>query len=418
MIDITFLGQLVATLASLGAFLALVGVMGAAAYVLSTAAMAIERLPGSGALVVRGQTPKQTGFPWSLGTIAGVVSFVFMLATLRVGGGIATFVFAFAFGALARSSVALVSVMGARTGARMASHRARRAKELIEWRAQKAAEANEATRRKLLGEDLSQEVANADAALGKLREALSTLTETRAALAEKLKAAMDSDGNVSLVADMVRMRDDMDVRIDLGQRVLRAAEAAVARLAFAMPVKKLVRRRPMEIKGLDPRLPGDYAARIDAAIAAIDAYAIVIGEIRGDIDKLESERKAVQNAEADESLPVRARREIDAIGGAYRAVRERAELVRLGLRARDGMAQVANAAGEVSARAGGVADERDVNLLLDELARANQTTAEDFIGGDEHVRTLAMALAKGAKALSGGDRASLGEVVEALQSMG
>lgn len=418
MIDITFLGQLVATLASVSAFLALTGVVGAAAYVLSTAATAIERLPGPGALVARGQPLPPRGFSWTLGTITGFVSFVLALATLRIGGGIATFVFAIALGAVARSSVVLVSVLGARMGARMARHRQTRVRELAEWRAQKAAELNEATRKRLQGEDLSTEVARADASLGKLREALTTLVNTRAALADKLKAALDSGGNVSLVADMVRMRDDMDVRIDLGQRVLRAAETAVARLAYAMPVKKLVRRRPMEISGLDPNVPGDYAARIQAAIAAIDAYLLMTDQARAEIAKIEAERPALEHDEGTESLPVRARREVEAIASAYRAVRERADLVRLGLRARDGMARVASAAGEVSVRAEGQTDEREVHLLLDDIARANQTTAEDFIGGDEHVKALATALARGAKALSGDDRASLGEVVDALQSMG
>jgi hypothetical protein len=418
MIDITFLGQLVATLASVGAFIAFTGVLGAAAYVLSTAAVAIERLPGPGALVVRGQTPPERGFPWTLGTIAGLLSFVLALATLQIGGGIATFIFAIVLGALGRSSVVLVSVLGARAGARMARMRATRAKELATWRAQKAAEFNEATRKRLEGDDLSSEVARADEALGKLREALTTLVNTRATLADKLKTSLDSGGNVSLVADMVRMRDDMDVRIDLGQRVLRAAETAVARLAYAMPVKKLVRRRPTEVSGLDPKLPGAYGPRINAAIAAIDAYLGMTDQARTEIYKIEAQRPALEQTEGTETLPSRARREIDAIASAYRAVRERADLVRLGLQAREGMAQVASAAGEVSARAEGQTDEREVHLLLDDIARANQTTAEDFIGGDEHVKALATALARGAKALSGDDRASLGEVVDALQSMG
>jgi len=417
MIDITFLGQLVATLASAGAFVALAGVLGAAAYVLSTAAVAIERLPGPGSLIVRGQTSPPTGFPWTFGTITGTLSFVLALATLRVGGWMATMVFAVVLGALARSSVVLVGVCGARLGARLARGRRARARALVEWRRQKAREAGEEKRKRLLGEDLSAQVANADAALGKLRDALKSLVDTRAALADKLKVALDSGGNVSLVADMVRMRDDMDGRIDLGQRVLGAAEAAVTRLAFAMPVKKLVRRRPMEISGLDPRLPGDYAKRIDSAITAIDAYIVTIANARGEIDKIEAERPGLENAGNGEGLPVKARREIDSIASAYAALRERVDLVRLGLRARDGMAQVTTAAGEVSVRAETQLDERDAHLLLDDIARANQTTAEDFIGGDEHVRALAAALAQGAKALSGNDRASLGEVVEALQSM-
>lgn len=416
MIDITFLGQLVATLASTTAFLAFLGVLGASSYVLSTAALAIEhsRAP----MVVPRPTTRQTGFPWTLGTIAGLLLFVTSLATFRVGGGLATLVFSIALGALARSSVALVGVLGARVGLRLAQGREARAKALIEWRLQKAAELQESNRKRMLGDDLMADVAQADAAVAKLREALGTLVQTRATVADKLKAALDEGGNVSLVADLVRMRDDMDARIDLGQRVLRAAEMAVARLAFGVPVKKIVRRRPMEISGLDPKLPGPYASRIDAAISAIDAFLVIIGQTREEIGIMERQRPVVDVAEGTESFPARARREIDAIASAYRAVRERAELVRLSLRAKDGMAQVVSAAGELSMRADGPPDEREVHLLLDDIARAHQTNATDFLGDDEHVKALATALAQGAKALSGGDRASLGEVVDALQSMG
>jgi hypothetical protein len=418
MIDITFLGELVATLASAGALLALAGVVGASAYVLSMATMAIERLPSSTALVVSRQTPPQTGFPWTLGTISGLLVFVFTLATVRVGGWLPTLVFAIVLGALARSSIALVSVLGARTGLRLARHKVARAKNLANWRAQKAAEFEESTRKRLQGEDLSGQVVQADAALAKLREALAALVNTRAALADKLKAALDAGGNVSLVADMVRMRDDLDMRLDLGQRVFAAAELAVTKLAYSVPLKRLVRQRPSEISGLDPKLPGNYLARLQNALVAMDTYLVVIGQTRSQIKTLETQRPLLSVAEGGESLAARAHREVDVIEAAYRSVRERADLVRLGLQAKDGLAQVATAAGEVSVRAEGQTEEREMNLLLDDIARANQTTAEDFIGGDEHVKELATALARGAKALSGGDRASLGEVVEALQSMG
>jgi len=418
MFDITFLGQLVATLTSINALLALAGVLGASAYVLSTAAMAIERLPGPRALAVREQAPPQTGFPWTVGAIFGLLSFVFVFATVRVGDWLATFIFAAVLGALARSSVALASILGARAGARLARHRADKAKDLALWRVQKAAEFEESKRKRLQGDDLSGQVAQADAALTKLREALAQLVNTRATIADKLKAALDSGGNVSLVADMVRMRDDLDARIDLGQRVLSAAEMAVAKLAYSVPLKKVVRLRPREISGLDPKLPGNYLARIQEALAAMDAYLFVIGQTREEIKFLEKQRPAPSVLEGEDSLATRALREIDTIEAAYRTVRERADLVRLGLQAQDGMARVASAAGEVSQKAEGQTDEREMNLLIDDIARANQTTAEDFIGGDEHVKELAKALAQGVKALSGGDRASLGEVVEALQSMG
>lgn len=417
MFDITFLGQLVATLASVPALLALMGVLGAAAYVLSIATVAIERLPSKGAIVVHRQTNEQQGLSWTLGAIAGLLTFVSALALLRVEGWLTTFLFAALLGILARSFVALTTVLSGRGLARIARYRAARAQELVQWRAQRAAEFQESNRKRLLGEDLSAEVARADQAVGKLREALGALESTRVALADKLKAALDAGGNVSLVADMARMRDDLDVRIDLGKRVLAAAEAAVAKLAYAAPMKRLIRLRPAEISGLDPKIPGNYAARVEAAVSAIDAYLVVIGQTKEEINQMATRRPIVTLADG-ESLPVKARREVEAIESAYKTVRERADLVRLGLHARAGMARVANAAGELSANKEVQTDERDVRLLLDDIARANQTSTDEFIGGDEHVRALAAALARGAKALSGGDSASLGEVVDALQSMG
>lgn len=417
MFDITFIGKLVATIASTGAFLALLGVLGAAAYVLAIATTAIERLPSKGAIVVQGQTNHASSLSWTSGTIVGLLTFVAALAMLRVEGWFATIVFSAALGFLARSFVALTAVLGDRAVERLLRHRAARAQELTQWRAQKAAEFQETNRQRLQGADLSAEVAHGDQAVGKLREGLGALETTRAALADKLKAALNAGGNVSLVADMARMRDDLDVRIDLGKRVLSSAEAAVAKLAYAVPVKRLLRLRPVEISGLDPKIPGNYAKRVESAVEAMDAYLVVIGQTKEEIEQMAVRRPVVEPAEG-ESLPVKARREIEAIESAYKAMRERADLVRLGLRAREGMARVANAAGQVAVPAEGQTDERDVHLLLDDVARANQMATDEFIGGDEHVRALATTLARGAKALSGGDRASLGEVVEALQSMG
>lgn len=417
MIDILFLGKLVATCASTAAFLALLGVVGAAAYVLAIATTAIERLPGKNALVVHHGAAPRSGFSWTLGTVAALLTFVFSLALVRVEGWFATILFSGMLAVLARSSVALAAVLGGRTLARLGHYRATRAQDLVQWREQKAVELQESNRKRLQGEDLSAEVARADQSVGKLREALGALESTRVALADKLKAALDAGGNVSLVADMARMRDDLDVRIDLGKRVLAAAEAAVAKLAYAAPVKRLLRLRPVEISGLDPKVPGNYAKRVESAVGAMDAYLVVIGQTKEEIEQMAVRRPVVEPVEG-ESLSAKARREIEAIESAYKAMRERADLVRLGLRAREGMAHVANAAGQVSVHAEGQTDERDVHLLLDDVARANQMATDDFIGGDEHVRALATTLARGAKALSGGDRASLGEVVEALQSMG
>jgi len=159
MFDITFLGQLVATLTSINALLALAGCLGDSAYAEAPDVWRVERYPVPRALAVREQAPPQTGFPWTVGALFGLFSFVFVFATVRVGDWLATFIFAAVLGALARSSVALASILGARAGARLARHRADKAKDLALWRVQKAAEFEESKRKRLQGDDLSGQVA-------------------------------------------------------------------------------------------------------------------------------------------------------------------------------------------------------------------------------------------------------------------
>jgi len=272
----------------------------------------------------------------------------------------------------------------------------------------------------IAGEDLRAEVAEAERELGRLRAALGTLVNTRAGLAGKSGPEAEA------------LREELSLRIELGERVLAAAEGAAFRLACSAPVRRLVRRRPADLAGLSPQAPGDPEARVGAAIKAVDEYLVEIGEARRELEEAAARRPASMGAEGevvededesedtehDEDPAVRAGREIDAIETAYRAVRERADLARLRLSARAGMAEVASAAGAVSTRARALGlDEKELGLLLSDVARAEDATAVD-VADDEEVRALAGALARGAAALDQDDRASLDELLGALRSLG
>ncbi len=112
-------------------------------------------------------------------------------------------------------------------------------------------------------------------------------------------------------------------------------------------------------------------------------------------------------------------RDVDAIEGAYRALAHRVSVVTMRLSARERMAAVARAAGEVSdkARASGIpADE--LRALLHEMARAEaavRVASPPELDG----RALTEALARGATALGdGGDGAKLDELLRALREVG
>ncbi|HVK65741.1 MAG TPA: hypothetical protein VM694_14765 [Polyangium sp.] len=428
MIEITFLGQLVATIAGALAFVSLLLVLAASAYVLGAAAKGLEGLAAPrGVLpdVVAGRARILRSSAW----ILGVLMFAFVISTSTIGGTAATITFAAALGMLARSGTLALSMLAMRTAAKLEGGRIVQKNALSAARAAQTAALEAKAKKRLAGEDLRGELRAADAALTRLREALGILVETRAALGQKLHKG-NSQGEARLVPEVARMRDELTLRIELGERVLMAAEAAAFRLACALPIKKLVRRRPAEIAGLDPAAPGDPAARLVAATTAIDGYLTAIAEARAELEEVTTRRPTLPppapDAVADDDDDGRAkdplahaRADLDVIESAYRSLRERAELTRLGLQARKGLAEVASAAGVVSkqARAFGL-DEREFGLLLDDVARAERVSSIEPPVRDEDLRVLVDALSRGTSALDQDDRASLGGVVAALRSIG
>ncbi|MDI3289036.1 hypothetical protein [Polyangium sp. 15x6] len=429
MIEITFLGQLVATLAGVAAFVSLLFVLAAGAYVLAAAAQGLEGLAAP-----RGVLPEvvagRARILRAIASILGVITFAFVIATSIVGGTLGTITFAAALGALSRGGTLALSMLAMRTAAKREGARVTQAKALAAARARETAKLEATAKKRLAGEDLRAELSAADDALTRLREALGTLVDTRAALGQKLQT-VNGTGERRLAPEVARLRDELTLRIELGERVLAAAEAAAFRLACAMPIKKLVRKRPAEIAGLDPAAPGDPGARLAAATAAIDGYLVTIAEARAELEEVAARRPTVPPAapdadkedEDDDGRPkdplAHARADLDVIESAYRSLRERAELTRLGLDAQKGLAAVASAAGAVSkqARAFGL-DEREFGLLLDDVARAERVSSIDPPVRDGDLRVLVEALSRGTSALDRDDRASLGGVVAALRSIG
>lgn len=427
MIEITFLGQLVATLSGFVAFALLLLAIAAAAFVLATASTGLAALPPPGGSRDRSRWELRVRLSFWLGLLAALGAFLGVMATLSMGTTLVTAVFGLAFAALVRSSFSAFFLLSSRSLLSLGARRVRRAKAALAARESKALAAAKEKARKLEGKDLEEEVADADAALERLRDALATLVDTRAALGQKLALNGKPGAAAKLDPDVQRLRDELSQRIDLGKRVLIAAEEAAFRLACAMPVKKLVRRRPVDLGGLDPRASGDPRARIDAAIGSIDGYLAAIREARAELDAIGQRRPTLPPPGEEETRPgaeavdplERASRDIDAIESAYRALRERAELARLGLSAVAGMAEVATAAGEVSARAGSFGlDDREKALLLDDLARVERATALEVPFGEEDVRVLARAVDRGASALDEDDRASLADLVTAFGAIG
>ncbi|MDI1478659.1 hypothetical protein [Polyangium sp. y55x31] len=430
MIEITFLGQIVATLAGVVAFVSLLFVLAAGAYVLAAAAQGLEGLAAP-----RGVLPEvmagRARVLRAIATILGVITFAFVIATSTVGGTIGTITFAAALGALSRGGTLALSMLAMRTAAKRQGARVVQNKALSAARAAETAKLEATAKKRLAGEDLRAELRAADDALTRLREALGTLVDTRAALGQKLQTA-NGTGEARLAPEVARLRDELTLRIELGERVLAAAEAAAFRLACAMPIKKLVRKRPAEIAGLDPAAPGDPEARLAAATAAIDGYLAAIAEARAELEEVTARRPTIpppapdadeDDDDDDDGRPkdplAHARADLDVIESAYRSLRERAELTRLGLQARKGLAAVASAAGVVSkqAQAFGL-DEREFGLLLDDVARAERVSSMEPPVRDGDLRVLVEALSRGTSALDRDDRASLGGVVAALRSIG
>jgi hypothetical protein len=278
------------------------------------------------------------------------------------------------------------------------------------------------------GEDLRAELTRSESAIGRLRAAVSGLVATRTALEAKLKAAGEAGagegqgeaqgaagGDPALVAEITRARDEVAMKVDLGQRVLEAAEAAAFRLLCHAPLRILLRRRPRDATGALSHIPVTEAA-IHAAAGAVEGFLVDVQRARAALDGFEVRRPAHVPA-GDEGPLAHARRELSAMEAAYGALRERLSIARLRLSARAGAEVVEAAAGAVTGAAAAAAlDPAEIGGLVTEVARAEAAVADAApeMGG---AGGLAEALAAGAAALDRSDAASLWDLITALREV-
>ncbi len=432
MIEVSVFGWLIATLASAASVAFLLLALGSAAFVALTAASALEQR-----FAEQASRALEPG-PWDpprvrrtaliAGALWGLLAFTLGAAGLRVGGFVVTGL-VLAAGSIATFGAAvLATLLGLRAVAAIVQARGRRLAALRKAEREQARLLEASRRRYLEGADLREQVSDAEAALLRLRAALRSLEDMKVELdvkLEALEAAGIKEGSpeARAAADYARLRDAIRAKLDLGERVLSAAEVAVFRLTCFEPLRRLLRRRPQEATaGLArARTASELDACAGRSIAEIQAF---VGELEGGravLGALSTRRpEACPEGSPDDPLK-RARAEIDAVEAAYWAVLDRAGVVRSRLAARARVEQMTQAVGALSESARGLGvDEGDLRLLLGEVARAESAmliTAPP----DEDVRALTEALARSAAALDQageGDSASLDDLVKAMREIG
>lgn len=442
MIEVALFGWLIATLASAASVFFLVMALGSAAFLALVAARALEER-----FAHEASRSLEAG-PWDpprvrravliAGGFWALVALGFGVAGLRVGGAFLTGVVIGAGSLAVFGAAALGTLLGLRGVSVLVVARRRRIAMLRDAEKERARLLDESRRRHLEGADIREQVADAEGALLRLRAALRSLKDMKLALDEKLEAISNSANNngdtntnintntkntKSMADEYARLRDAIGAKLDLGARILSAAEIAVFRLACFEPLRRLLRRRPHEATaGLSrARTASELAACIDRAIDEIQTF---LGELDGGravLDALADRRpEASVEGASDDPLKL-ARAEIDAVEAAYHAVLERAGVVRAKILARAGMEQVTRAVGALSESARGTAlDDGELRLLLDEVARAESAMSITAPSNGD-VRGLTEALVRSAAALDtagAGDSVSLDELVKAMREIG
>jgi hypothetical protein len=405
MVEVWLFGRLVATLASAFAVVLLLVALTSVTYLSFTLIPAL-RAPDHR---VR-----------RLGVGVAAVGVLLALFGLRVGppgsGGeiVPTLALAVA-AATALGSSAALSALGAARAVLALGSASRQRRALAAHREERQARRlDEARRGFLAGDDLRDRLAEADAAVGRLRAGLRNLEATRADVEHRL-ARLDPEAAGDLPRELRRAREEVATKLELGGKILRAAEAAAFRIAAVTPVARLLRARPREVA---EGLSGDVAAlpaRLTDAAAALDAFLARAAEERTAVEALAARRPADLD-DHDDPVPG-ALRDVDAVAFAFAAVRERIEVARVRLAARADLDAVAGAAGEVSARAhasGLPAD--DLQELVAEVMRAESAILM-ATPGDMDTAALTATVGRGTAALGGRDGASLDELLQALREI-
>lgn len=423
MIEISIFGLLLGTLTSALSVVLVIVALTSTTYVAMTLVTAIRARLNAAA--IGGGALRQARL---LGVSATVLGAGVALVGLRVGsagsGGelIPTLSVIIAGAAALGSMAACARLSGARALLALSEARAARALGI-------AAAAHAETRlleaqnqRRRDGDDLRGEEAEAEAALIRLRSALHKLVETR----DEIGGALDRGGATlasDLAAEYRRAQEEVKMKLELGERILAAAEAATFRLACNAPLRRLVRRRPKEallgIERLDrdagSGIPAD--ASLEPAVIALSSFLGEIREAREALDALERKRPADIEPHSEEDPWYLAQQDLDALDDAYTAVLSRVEVVRVRRAAEATMEEVADAAGAVSASAKGfTADQAEISDLATEVTRAETAVVMATpVESDPGAITLALSRCTAALDLRSG--ASLDELLKALRSI-
>ena len=348
---------------------------------------------------------------------------------LRIGAGgsggelIPTFTVAIAASTALGSSAACALLATARGLAALGAGRRRRLGALAAGRRAGARRLEAGNRRRLEGGDLIDEIADADAALDRLKNALGGLTGARDGLVEKLRS-LDHAPLTPLGVEIRRAHDEIATKLELGARVLFAAETAAFRLACNEPLRRLARRRPSEttlglehLDSAEGTPSSEILARLAPASTALHAYLSEIAAARRALEPLAARRPSNVPAGSDEDPWTLAASDLTALHDAFKAVLDRVEVIQIRHAARATIAEVAEAAGAVakSARSRGEG-QTELEALAAEVTRA-EAAAIMATPIESDARSLTAALARSTAALAQTDGASLEELLAALRAI-
>jgi hypothetical protein len=422
MIELSLFGVLLGTLASaLSVVLAIVALT-SVTYIAMTLITALRARPGPplapGAL--RGAR--------LIGLSVAIAAAGFALLGLRVGsagsGGeiVPTLSLAIA-GAAALGSTTACALLGCARGVMMLQGaRAARAARIEAAAAAETKLLEAKTERHREGDDLLEQAEAAAAGLARLRAALEKLARARSEIERKLdddRATLGSE----LRTSYKRAHDEVTMKLEIGERILDAAEAATFRLACNAPLRKLVRRRPREALLCLEGLVSDQAgapvtdASLAEATAALSSFLDDIRKARGSLQALLHKRPAGIKPSSDEDPWTLAQQDLAALDAAYQAVLSRVEVVRVRRAAAQSLEEVADAAGAVSASAKGLpADQGELSDLATEVTRA-ETAVAMATPVESDPGAITLALSRCTAALDRSDGASLDELLKALRSI-
>jgi hypothetical protein len=398
MIEVWLFGFLVYTLGSALALFLVVTALGSVAYLGFTLAGTLTGPTGGRARSVA----------FASGTLLGLGA---ALAGIRVGGAFETLVVALAT-ALASGGVASLAWSGTSRSLRsLGEARRERTKLLAATEASERGAEDAARLAFLQGDDIDAEVREAQAAVDRLRAAHDRLKRTEADVENKLAAEGPLGRDSELAQDLARTREDVRGKVELGARVLRAAELAAYRIACNAPLRLLLRRRPPALSDSArdlARLPG-HAERLSEVLR---------GFLR-ESHRAKERLLALPAFEIEEDKDPRtiALRDVDALAEAYAAVVERVEVVRLERVAHAEMSEVATAAGALSKRAktSGL-DPSDLSALVGEVTRAELVlSAANRPERDGHALTLA--LTRSAVTLDREESSTVDDLLSAMREL-